>query len=268
MRTGLITRKVGMTRVFDARGQHVPVSVLLLDGCQVVGQRNVAQHGYTALQLGLGRQKPQRMTKAMRGYFAKANVAPTKKLVEFRVSEDALLPPGSQMRADHFITGQKVDVTGVSRGKGFAGSMKRHNFSGLRASHGVSISHRSHGSTGQCQDPGKVFKGKKMAGHMGAKQVTMHNLEVVSVDCEAGLILVRGAIPGGDNEVVLIRDAMKRKRPEGVPYPGSIIESDDGQENVQIVSKQEPGTSDELAGSADIQSDKENDNSKGRTDEG
>ncbi len=222
MRTGVIARKLGMTRVFDAEGQHVPVTVLHVDGCQVVAVRNQDKDGYIALQLGAGKPKVSNVSKPMRGHFAKAKVEPKRKLVEFRVSEDALLNVGDELIADHFLAGQHVDVIGTSIGKGFAGAMKRHNFGGLRASHGVSISHRSHGSTGNSQDPGKVFKGKKMAGHMGDRRVTVQNLTVVSTDVDRGLILVRGAVPGSEGSWVLVRDAKKHPLPSDAPMPGSV----------------------------------------------
>ncbi len=222
MRTGLIARKLGMTRLFGEDGTHVPVTVLSLDGCQVVAHRIADKDGYTALQLGAGRAKAKNTIKPMRGHFAKAKVEPKRKLVEFRVSPDNLVAVGSELSADHFLTGQYVDVTGTSIGKGFAGAMKRHGFSGLRASHGVSVSHRSHGSTGNSQDPGKVFKGKKMAGHMGDERVTTQNLEVVATDEERGLIMIRGAVPGAKNGWVLVRDALKKPLPEGVPVPAAV----------------------------------------------
>ena len=221
MRTGVITKKLGMSRIF-ADGVHVPVTVLHLDSCQVVAQRREEKDGYAALQLGAGRAKAKRMPKAMRGHFAKANVAPKRKVVEFRVSPDNMIDIGAELTADHFVAGQKVDVVGVSIGKGFAGAMKRHGFGGLRASHGVSISHRSHGSTGQCQEPGKVFKGKKMAGHMGSVRVTTQNLEIVRTDPERGLILVKGAVPGSAGGWVLVKDAVKRARPDEAPLPGAF----------------------------------------------
>jgi large subunit ribosomal protein L3 len=221
MRTGLIAQKMGMTRVFSEDGRHLPVTVLRVGGCQVVAQKIKDRDGYTALQLGLGEAKVSRVSKPMRGHFAKAKVEPKRKLVEFRVAEDALVPVGSEIKASHFIAGQKVDVAGTSIGKGFAGGMKRWNFAGLEASHGVSISHRSHGSTGNSQDPGKVFKGKKMAGHLGAKRITQQNLEIVSTDDEAGVILIKGAVPGADGGFVLISDAVKRARPKDVPYPAA-----------------------------------------------
>lgn len=223
MRTGLIAQKVGMSRVFKEDGTHVPVTVLKVDNCQVVAHKTEEKDGYTALQLGVGAAKAKRQTKAMRGHFAKAKVEPKKKLVEFRVPADGMVDVGAQLAASHFVNGQFVDVTGTSIGKGFAGSMKRHNFGGLRASHGVSISHRSHGSTGQCQDPGKVFKGKKMAGHMGAERVTTLNLEVVGTDDERGLILVKGAVPGSKGGWVLVRDAVKKAAPEGLPFPAAVL---------------------------------------------
>ncbi|MCP1335184.1 50S ribosomal protein L3 [Futiania mangrovi] len=226
MRSGVIAQKVGMTRLYSDDGRQVPVTVLKLDGCQVVGQRTVERDGYAAVQLGAGLAKVKNVTKAMRGHFAVAQVEPKRRLAEFRVSEDNLIDVGAEITADHFVTGQYVDVSGVSIGKGFAGAMKRHNFGGLRASHGVSISHRSHGSTGQNQDPGRVFKGKKMAGHMGAVKVTTQNLEVVRTDPERGLIMVKGAVPGSKGGWVTIRDAVKRSLPEGVPLPGAFRKSD------------------------------------------
>lgn len=222
MRAGLIARKLGMSRLFTEEGEHVPVTVLKVDNCQVVAVRTEERDGYTAVQLGVGAAKVKNVTKPMRGHFAKAKVEPKRKLTEFRVSPDALLEVGSELTADHFVPGQYVDVVGTSIGKGFAGAMKRHNFGGLGASHGVSISHRSHGSTGQRQDPGKIFKGKKMAGHMGNRRVTVQNLKVVSTDADRGLILVHGAVPGAEGGFVLVRDAAKRKLPEGVPFPAAL----------------------------------------------
>ena len=222
MRTGLIAQKMGMTRLLTDDGAHVPVTVLKVDGCQVVAARTEERDGYTALQLGVGAAKVKNVTQPMRGHFAKAKVEPRRKLVEFRVNDDAVLDIGAELSADHFVAGQHVDVSGVTIGKGFAGAMKRHGFAGLRASHGVSISHRSHGSTGNCQEPGKVFKGKKMAGQMGAKQRTTQNLEVVSTDADRGLILVRGAVPGPKGGFVTIRDAVKRKAHADAPYPAAL----------------------------------------------
>ncbi len=222
MRTGLIARKLGMTRLFDEAGGHTPVTVLSLDGCQVVAQRTKEKDGYVALQLGAGAKKPKNTSKAERGHFAKALVEPKREVVEFRVSEDALIEVGAELAADHFLPGQKVDVTGVSVGKGFAGAMKRWNFGGMRATHGVSVSHRAHGSTGQRQDPGKVFKNKKMAGHMGSTRITTLNLTVFRVDVERGLILIKGAVPGTEGGWVKIRDAVKSAAPADLPRPGSI----------------------------------------------
>ena len=219
MRTGVIAQKMGMTRVFDEFGQHVPVTVLKLDNVQVVAQRTEEKNGYSALQLGFGAAKVNRVNKAQRAEFAKANIAPKKTVAEFRVAADALIPVGAEIRANHFVPGQFVDVCAQTKGKGFAGAMKRWNFAGLEATHGVSVSHRSHGSTGQRQDPGRVFKGKKMAGHLGDERVTIQNLQVVSVDVERNLVLVKGAVPGVDNAIVRITDAEKRALPAGVPYP-------------------------------------------------
>lgn len=222
MRTGLIAQKMGMSSVFAADGKRTPVTVLKVDNCQVVAQRTNEANGYTAIQLGVGSSKAKRLSRAMRGHFAKAKVEPKRKLAEFRVSADALVDVGAELSAAHFVAGQSVDVVGTSIGKGFAGAMKRHNFGGLRASHGVSISHRSHGSTGQCQDPGKVFKGKKMAGQMGAKRITTQNIEVVSADEDRGLIFVKGAVPGSKGGFVLISDAVKKKAPDDLPYPAAL----------------------------------------------
>ncbi len=216
MRSGVIVQKLGMTRIFTDAGEHIPVTVLKLDNCQVVGQKTADKHGYTALQLGVGMAKPKRLTKAERGQFAAAKVEPKRKVVEFRVSPDNLVNVGEEIIADHYFAGQFVDVSGTSIGKGFAGAMKRHNFGGLRASHGVSVSHRSHGSIGQCQDPGKVFKGKKMAGHMGNERVTVQNLQVVKTDTNRGLIMVKGAVPGAKGGWVLLRDAVKRPTADAI----------------------------------------------------
>jgi large subunit ribosomal protein L3 len=222
MRTGLLARKLGMTRLFKDDGTHVPVTVLHLDEVQVVSVRDPARDGYTAVQLGFGRAKVKNVSKANRGHFAKAKVEPKRKLVEFRVAPDAVLEPGAMLSAAHFAIGQKVDVSGTSKGKGFAGAMKRWNFRGLEASHGVSISHRSHGSTGNRQDPGKTFKNKKMAGHLGDERVTTLNVEIAHVDAERGLIMVKGAVPGGKGSFVLVRDAIKRPRPADAPYPAAL----------------------------------------------
>jgi len=222
MRSGIIARKLGMTRIFADDGSHVPVTVLHVDGCKVVATRNAEKDGYCAVQLGAGRAKVKNVGKPMRGHFAKAKVEPTAKVVEFRVTPDALLEVGAELTAAHFLVGQYVDVTGTTIGKGFAGVMKRHNFRGLEASHGVSVSHRSHGSTGQRQDPGRVFKGKKMAGHMGDVRATTQSLTVVSTDVERGLILIKGAVPGSAGGWVLVRDAVKRKLPKDLPFPGAV----------------------------------------------
>ncbi len=222
MRTGVIAKKLGMTRLFDEAGSHTPVTVLSLEGCQVTAQRTRERDGYVALQLGAGAKKAKNTTKAERGHFAKALVEPKRCVAEFRVSEDNLIEVGAEFTADHFAAGQKVDVTGVTVGKGFAGAMKRWNFGGMRATHGVSVSHRAHGSTGQRQDPGKVFKGKKMAGHMGQDQVTTLNLTVFGVDVDRGLILIRGAVPGTEGGFVQIRDAVKSAAPADLPIPGAL----------------------------------------------
>ncbi|SFL20788.1 50S ribosomal protein L3 [Methylorubrum salsuginis] len=225
MRSGVIARKVGMTRVFTEAGEHVPVTVLQIDQCQVVAHRTNDKDGYVALQVGVGKAKVKNVSQAERGRFAVAKVEPKKKLAEFRVSEDALIPVGAEITADHFIPGQFVDVTGTTTGKGFAGGMKRWNFGGLRATHGVSISHRSIGSTGGRQDPGKTFKNKKMPGHMGVERVTTQNLKVVRTDPERGLILVEGAVPGVAGGWIQVRDAVKRKLPAEVPLPGKFREN-------------------------------------------
>ena len=222
MRSGLIAQKVGMTRIFTEDGTHVPVTVLKVDTVQVVSTRSVEKDGYVAVQLGAGAAKVKNVAKAQRTTFANAKVEPKKKLAEFRVSPENVLEVGVELSAAHFIPGQFVDITGNTIGKGFAGGMKRWNFRGLEATHGVSVSHRSHGSTGQRQDPGKVFKGKKMAGHMGDEQVTTQNLKVVSTDVERGLILVKGSVPGAEGSWVLVKDAVKRKLPEGVPFPAGL----------------------------------------------
>lgn len=222
MRTGLIARKLGMSRVFDEAGEHVPVTVLKVDGCQVVAVRTEEKDGYTALQLGAVNAKVKNVTRAARGHFAKAKVEPKRRLAEFRVSGDAVLDVGAELSAGHFVAGQYVDVVGTSIGKGFAGGMKRHNFAGLRASHGVSISHRSHGSTGNSQDPGKVWKGKKMAGHMGDARTTIQNLEVISTDEDRGLLLIKGAVPGAPGGWVLVRDARKRGSDVELPFPAAL----------------------------------------------
>ena len=222
MRSGVIAQKVGMTRVFTDAGEHVPVTVLKLDGCQVVAHKTPEKDGYTALQLGLGTAKVKNVSKAVRGHFAVANVEPKRKVAEFRVDADALIPVGAEITADHFIVGQFVDATGTTTGKGFAGGMKRWNFGGLRATHGVSVSHRSIGSTGGRQDPGKTFKNKKMPGHMGTDRVTTLNLKIVQLDVERGLVLVEGSVPGVKGGWIYLRDAIKKPLPKDLPMPGKF----------------------------------------------
>jgi large subunit ribosomal protein L3 len=221
-RTGLVAQKVGMTRLFDGAGDQVPVTVLKVDRARVIAHMTEEKNGYTALQLGVGEAKVKNVSKAVRGHFAKAKVEPSKKVVEFRVQPEALVDVGAEITADHFIAGQQVDVTGITIGKGFAGGMKRWNFGGLRATHGVSVSHRSHGSTGNRQDPGRTFPGKKMAGHLGVEQVTTLNLKVVQVDAGQGLIMVKGSVPGSAGGWVLVRDAIKQPVPKDVPFPAAL----------------------------------------------
>jgi large subunit ribosomal protein L3 len=213
---------MGMTRLFQEDGRHVPVTVLALDNVQVVARRETDRDGYTAVQLGAGTAKAKNLSKPQRGHFGKAEVEPKARLAEFRVADDALLDVGAEITADHFVAGQLVDIQGVTQGKGFAGGMKRWGFGGLRATHGVSVSHRSLGSTGQRQDPGRVFKNKKMAGHMGAKNRTQQNLEIVRTDVERGLIFVKGSVPGSKGGWLLVKDAVKIARPEGAPYPAGL----------------------------------------------
>ncbi|EEX16463.1 50S ribosomal protein L3 [Citreicella sp. SE45] len=222
LRSGVIAKKVGMTRLFMEDGKQIPVTVLQLDGCQVVAQRTADKDGYTAVQLGAGSIKAKNVSNPMRGHFAVAKVEPKRKIAEFRVDAENLIRVGEEITADHYFEGQFVDVSGTTIGKGFAGAMKRHNFGGLRASHGVSISHRSHGSTGQCQDPGKVFKGKKMAGHMGAVRVTTQNLQVVKTDADRGIIMIKGAVPGSKGGWVTIKDAVKKPFPENAILPAAL----------------------------------------------
>jgi large subunit ribosomal protein L3 len=222
LRSGVIAKKVGMTRLFLEDGKQVPVTVLQLDNVQVVAQRTQEKDGYTAVQLGAGAAKAKRTSQPMRGHFAKANVEPKRKIVEFRVDPQNLIGVGEEIIAAHYFAGQYVDVSGTSIGKGFAGAMKRHNFGGLRASHGVSVSHRSHGSVGQCQDPGKIFKGKKMAGHMGTTRVTTQNLQVVRIDTDRGLVMVKGAVPGNKGGWVTVKDAVKKPQPENVITPAAL----------------------------------------------
>ena len=222
MRSGVLAKKLGMTRLFMEDGKQIPVTVLQMDGLQVVTQRTMEKDGYTAVQLGAGTPKIKRVSKAMRGHYAAQKVEPKRKLVEFRVSENNLISVGEEIIADHYFEGQFVDVAGTSIGKGFQGAMKRHNFGGLRATHGVSVSHRSHGSTGQCQDPGKVFKGKKMAGHMGNARVTTQNLQVIKTDSDRGLIMIKGAVPGSKGGWVTVKDAVKKPFPENAILPGAL----------------------------------------------
>jgi large subunit ribosomal protein L3 len=221
-RTGLIAKKLGMSRLFNEDGSTVPVTLLHVDNVRVVAKRSADKDGYEAVQLGIGIAKPKNVSKGNKGHFAKAGVEAPRKVVEFRVASDAMLEPGAVLSSAHFVAGQKVDVTGVTVGKGFAGAMKRWNFSGLEASHGVSVSHRSHGSTGNRQDPGKTFKNKKMAGHLGVERVTTQNLEVAGVDAEKGLLLIKGAVPGSKGGYVLVRDAVKRARHADAPFPAAI----------------------------------------------
>lgn len=227
MRTGLIAKKLGMSRVFEADGTHVPVSVLQIENLEVVDVRTQDRDGYLAVQLGTGAVKVKNVSKPLKGHFAKANVEPKKKLAEFRVSEDCLLSVGDKLSVEHFVPGQYVDVCGTSIGKGFAGVMKRHNFAGLEASHGVSITHRAAGSTGQRQDPGKVFKGKKMAGHMGAERVTVQNLKVVAIDTARGLVMVKGGVPGSENGWLYITDAVKKVCNIALPMPAGLKKVDE-----------------------------------------
>jgi large subunit ribosomal protein L3 len=222
MRSGVLALKVGMTRIFTEGGEHVPVTVLKLDKLQVLGQRTVEKHGYTAIQVGAGTRKPSRLSKAERQNFVIAESEPKRKVVEFRVSPENLVEVGAEITADHFVPGQLVDVSGVSQGKGMQGAMKRWNFAGLRATHGVSVTHRSHGSTGQRQDPGKVFKGKKMAGHMGDDNITTQNLVVVKCDVERGLIMIKGAVPGSKGNWVMVRDAVKKPLHKDAPKPAGF----------------------------------------------
>jgi len=241
MRTGVIAQKLGMTRIFGDDGLHVPVTVLKMDDVRVVAQRTQEKDGYTALQLGWGKAKVKRVSQAMRGHFAKAKVEPKRKLREFRVDSDHLVEVGAELSPTHFATGQFVDVVGTSIGKGFAGGMKRHGFAGLRASHGVSVNHRSLGSTGQCQDPGKVFKGKKMPGQLGNKRITVQNLQVIATDSERGLVLIKGAIPGSKGAFVYLSDASKRVLPEDAPHPAGLRGEEAAEEEGLVVAEVESG---------------------------
>ena len=261
MRTGLIAQKIGMTRAFSSDGQHVPVTVLKVENLQVVNVRTKDADGYNAVQLGWGNAKAKNVSKPMRGHYAKSKVEPKRKLAEFRVSEEAILPIGAELSVEHFLAGQRVDVVGTSIGKGFAGGMKRHNFAGLEASHGVSISHRSHGSTGNSQDPGKVWKGKKMAGHMGAERRTIQNLEVFSTNAERGLLLIKGAVPGSKGGYVLVSDAKKKFMPENLAFPASLIglEKIDDDTNTKDLGKTD---SDNTNTVSDVSLDNNNDEEK------
>lgn len=242
MRTGVIAKKMGMTRLFREDGVHVPVTVLALCDNQVVAQKTEARDGYVSLQVGAGSRRAGRVSKPERGHFAKAQVAPKARLVEFRVAEDALVEIGAEITADHFVAGQLVDITGVTQGKGFAGAMKRWGFGGLRATHGVSLSHRSHGSTGQRQDPGRVFKNKKMAGHMGSRQRTQQNLEVVELDVARGLIFIKGSVPGAKGGWLVVTDAVKVARPAAAPYPAALRNGADAGAAVDAAAPAETGT--------------------------
>ena len=251
MRTGLICKKLGMSRLYTEEGIHIPVTILHLDNCHVISTKTKEKDGYTSVQLGVGNINDKNVTAPMKGHFKKNNINAKVKLSEFRVTEENLLENGSELSASHFVDGQFIDVSGVSIGKGFAGAMKRHNFGGLRASHGVSISHRSHGSTGQCQDPGKVFKGKKMAGHMGAANVTIQNLKVVKTQSDDGYIYVKGAIPGPKGSWVLLKDAIKKSLPNEIPLPAGLknikeeINSDVTDDKEGIISSEGVGDSNE-----------------------
>ncbi len=243
MRTGVIAKKMGMTRLFQADGRHVPVTVLQLEELQVIARREQDKDGYTAVQLGAGKAKAKNVAKPQRGAFGKAEVEPKAKVVEFRVAEDALLDVGATISADHFVAGQLVDISGVTQGKGFAGAMKRWNFKGLRATHGVSVSHRSHGSTGNRQDPGRVFKNKKMAGHMGARNRTQQNLEIVRTDAARGLIFVKGSVPGSKGGWLEITDAVKVPRNENVPYPAGLVAKNAPETDVEHAPAAAPASS-------------------------
>jgi large subunit ribosomal protein L3 len=260
----VIAKKLGMTRVYTEFGENVPVTVLQMDRCQVVAQRTEDKDGYSAVQLGVGKAKAKNTTRAMRGHFAKSSVEPKRKLAEFRVSADNMIAVGAEITADHFVPGQFVDVTGTSIGKGFAGAIKRHHFGGMRASHGVSVSHRAHGSTGQNQDPGKVFKGKKMAGHLGDDRVTTQNLQVVRTDPDQGLILIRGAVPGSKGGWIMVRDAVKKSLPEDAPLPAAFrllngeadaeqgeVAAAEAEEENKVVEAAETGTAPDDAGQDD-----------------
>ena len=252
LRSGVIAKKVGMTRVFMEDGKQVPVTVLQLDKVEVVANRTNEKDGYSAVQLGAGTAKIKRTSKAMRGHFSVAKVEPKRKIAEFRVASENLINVGEEITANHYSAGQYVDISGTSIGKGFAGAMKRHNFKGLRATHGVSISHRSHGSTGQCQDPGKVFKGKKMAGHMGAARVTTQNLQVIKTDVDLGIIMIKGAVPGSKGGWVTIKDAVKKDQPDNVIYPAALLSA--SKPNNQDAEKEEDNTANSVEPSVNAES--------------
>ena len=252
LRSGVIAKKVGMTRVFMEDGKQVPVTVLQLDKVEVVANRTNEKDGYSAVQLGAGTAKIKRTSKAMRGHFSVAKVEPKRKIAEFRVASENLINVGEEITANHYSAGQYVDISGTSIGKGFAGAMKRHNFKGLRATHGVSISHRSHGSTGQCQDPGKVFKGKKMAGHMGAARVTTQNLQVIKTDVDLGIIMIKGAVPGSKGGWVTIKDAVKKGQPDNVIYPAALLSA--SKPNNQDAKKEEDKTANSVEPSVNAES--------------
>jgi large subunit ribosomal protein L3 len=258
LRSGVIAKKVGMTRVFMEDGKQVPVTVLQLDKVEVVANRTNEKDGYSAVQLGAGTAKIKRTSKAMRGHFSVAKVEPKRKIAEFRVASENLINVGEEITANHYSAGQYVDISGTSIGKGFAGAMKRHNFKGLRATHGVSISHRSHGSTGQCQDPGKVFKGKKMAGHMGAARVTTQNLQVIKTDVDLGIIMIKGAVPGSKGGWVTIKDAVKKDQPDNVIYPAALLSA--SKPNIQDANKEEDNTANSVELSVNAESPTEQNN--------
>ena len=250
MRCGVVVRKLGMSRIFDDTGNHIPVTILRLEDVEVLSAKSIEKDGYCAVQIGFGNKKPKNITKPLRGFFAKAKSEPKEKVVEFRVSEDAVLKIGDKIGVNHFVAGQKVDLVGVSQGKGFAGSMKRHNFGGMQATHGVSISHRSHGSTGNSQDPGRTWKGKKMAGQYGNVRTTIQNLTVVELIEEDNLILVKGAVPGSKNGILKMFDSIKHKVPENAPFPGGLKAV-----SKVVESNKEATANDDEITDADIQND-------------
>lgn len=266
MRSGIIAKKIGMTRLFMEDGRQIPVTVLHVDNLQVVAQKTPEKDGYSAVQLGAGSAKTTRTSKALRGHFAATNIAPKRKMAEFRVSPENMLDVGAEISVEHFLSGQKVDVSGISIGKGFAGAMKRHNFGGLRASHGVSISHRSHGSTGQCQDPGRVFKGKKMAGHMGNVRITTQNLEIVQTNVERGLIMIKGAVPGARGGWVTIKDAVKSKIPDGVPFPAALKAHNNDVPSSEATNGVDTAQTDAKSASSEVKTDAKTQDANGNND--